>query len=211
MGLRRKIRFLPRQEALHTECLRRSAEMHSLVSELGQLQKAQQDHLQQFALNSADDTRAARQQFVVSQDIGNLKGKNDEKKQELREQLHRHSQRVEQSVAEADRFCIEAADSLSPEEFHLLKVGQNMSKIYKHLSLHRKVVNASTTLLNRCCAKRIPCWHDWIWQRHCCLSSPPVPVPSSHGFTRGEGNWMHSGRSQAIQTDWRKTEGPSGH
>lgn len=64
MGIRRKI--LPRQEAMHMECIRRSTQMNALVNELNQLRRAQQDQLQQFVLNSAEGSMAARQKFTVS-------------------------------------------------------------------------------------------------------------------------------------------------
>jgi hypothetical protein len=69
MVLRRKFPTklcpIPRQEAIHTECLRRNAEMHSLMAELGQMQRQQQEQLQRFSVNSAEETKEARQRFVV--------------------------------------------------------------------------------------------------------------------------------------------------
>jgi len=40
----------------------------------------------------------------------------------MREKLNSYSSEVAKQIAEADRLCVECADSLSPEQFHLLKV-----------------------------------------------------------------------------------------
>ena len=78
MVLRRKfptkLCHIPRQEAIHTECLRRSAEMHSLMAELGQMQRTQQEQLQRFSVNSAEDTKEARQRFLVIDGCGRIFG-----------------------------------------------------------------------------------------------------------------------------------------
>uniref|UniRef100_A0A915N437 GAR domain-containing protein n=1 Tax=Meloidogyne javanica TaxID=6303 RepID=A0A915N437_MELJA len=94
--------FLPfNQDSLHSECLRRNADIHSLISQLGQLQRSQLEQIQTIPLNSEKE---ARSHFVG-----------------MREKLNSYSTEVAKQIAEADRLCVECADSLSPEQFHLLK------------------------------------------------------------------------------------------
>uniref|UniRef100_A0A915MYH2 Uncharacterized protein n=1 Tax=Meloidogyne javanica TaxID=6303 RepID=A0A915MYH2_MELJA len=94
--------FLPfNQDSLHSECLRRNADIHSLISQLGQLQRSQLEQIQTIPLNTEKE---ARSHFVG-----------------MREKLNSYSSEVAKQIAEADRLCVECADSLSPEQFHLLK------------------------------------------------------------------------------------------
>nr|CAD2186034.1 unnamed protein product [Meloidogyne enterolobii] len=54
----------------------------------------------------------------------------------MREKLNSYSTEVAKQIAEADRLCVECADSLSPEQFHLLKV-----KIVIVYNIHSNVWN----------------------------------------------------------------------
>lgn len=45
------------QDSLHSECLRRSADITSLISELGQLQHAQLEQIQKIPLNYEKEGR----------------------------------------------------------------------------------------------------------------------------------------------------------
>ena len=50
------------QDSLHSECIRRNSDIHALISQLGQLQRAQLEQIQKIPLNTEKETR---QQFVV--------------------------------------------------------------------------------------------------------------------------------------------------
>jgi len=54
----------------------------------------------------------------------------------MREKLNSYSTEVAKQIAEADRLCVECADSLSPEQFHLLKVFINYIYLYINFPLN---------------------------------------------------------------------------